>query len=113
MTGPSPLQGDQPSMATPTTPPPPAPPLDPLAAVLSYLLPGLGQVYQGRVAKGLLFMIALNVLFFYGMYLGNWSHVYVPAAGAKGGPRGPASGRVQGVHFLRQVWVGVAAWPAP
>src|SRR5438067_466518 len=36
---------------------PPLPPvkLDPLAAFLSYLIPGLGQVKQGRIGKGLLF----------------------------------------------------------
>ncbi len=43
----------------------------PLAGFLSYLVPGLGQIYQGRVAKGLLFMICLYGLFFYGMYLGS------------------------------------------
>ena len=28
----------------------------PGAAVLSYLVPGLGQIYQGRIGKGLLFV---------------------------------------------------------
>src|SRR5271165_7489210 len=53
-------------------------PVSVFAAVLSYLVPGLGQIYQGRVAKGLLFMVCLYGLFFYGMYLGSWSNVYLP-----------------------------------
>jgi hypothetical protein len=104
-------------MANPPTPQQPAPPLDPLAAVLSYLMPGLGQVYQGRVAKGLLFMICLNALFFYGMYLGHWSNVYIPAEDAKGavrgkGPKGIAASVVDRVHFIGQFWIGIVAWPA-
>src|SRR3712207_1092936 len=43
----------------------------PLAGFLSYLVPGLGQVYQGRVGKGVLFFLCLYALFFYGMFLGS------------------------------------------
>jgi hypothetical protein len=46
------------------------PRLDFLGGILSYMVPGLGQISQGRVAKGLLFLISLHVLFFYGMFLG-------------------------------------------
>ena len=44
-------------MASSPTNDPPLPPvkLDPLAALMSYLIPGLGQIYQGRIGKGLLF----------------------------------------------------------
>src|SRR5215813_5001587 len=48
------------------------------AGFLSYLVPGLGQIVQGRVGKGLLFLVCLYGLFFYGMYLGSWSNVYLP-----------------------------------
>src|SRR6187551_390465 len=79
--------------APPPPPPPPAPAkdttaadpvplppvkLDPFAAVLSYLIPGLGQVYQGRIGKGLLFFGGLYVLFFYGMAMGQWRNVWLP-----------------------------------
>src|SRR5437763_670048 len=47
---------------------------DPFAALLSYLVPGLGQIYQGRVGKGVLFLVCLYALFFYGMFLGRWSN---------------------------------------
>ena len=52
--------------------------LDPFAAVLSYVVPGLGQLYQGRTFKGVLFLVCIPDLFFYGMYLGNWRNVYIP-----------------------------------
>ena len=67
-------------MASPPTNDPPLPPvkLDPLAAVLSYLIPGLGQIYQGRIGKGLLFFGGLYLLFFYGMWMGQWRNVWLP-----------------------------------
>ena len=34
----------------------------PLAAFLSYLFPGLGQIYQGRIAKGILFFVCVYLL---------------------------------------------------
>src|SRR5438874_1590269 len=48
----------------------------PLAGGLSYLVPGLGQIVQGRIGKGLLFMACLYTLFFFGEYLGSWRNVY-------------------------------------
>ena len=38
-----------------------------LAAFLTYLIPGLGQVMQGRIGKGVLYFVCLYGLFFYGM----------------------------------------------
>ena len=54
------------------------PPLkDPFtAAVLAWLVPGLGHFYQGRFAKGLLFFICIMGMFGWGMYLGEWKVVY-------------------------------------
>jgi hypothetical protein len=90
----------------------------PLAGLLSYLVPGLGQIYQGRTAKGVLFLVCLYGLFFYGLYLGDWQNVYLqPLNSSDQGP-----GRTEqryGIHallrrapFLGQMWIGVAAWPA-
>jgi hypothetical protein len=97
------------------TPPPAHPKLDPFAAVLSYLVPGLGQIYQGRVGKGLLFMVSLYVLFFYGMYLGRWSNVFL----ADTAERNPAwrlprwaTNLYNRPHYAGQFWMGVVAWPA-
>lgn len=108
-------------MASPPTTDPPLPPvkLDPLAALLSYLIPGLGQIYQGRVGKGLLFFGGLYLLFFYGMWMGQWRNVWLPdaeklpdvslAGQTLGGPAKAISYRPQ---FLGQFWIGTAAWPA-
>lgn len=46
------------------------------AAVLAWLVPGLGHIYQGRLTKGLLFFVLLMGTFVYGMYLGEWKTVY-------------------------------------
>src|SRR4051794_9577022 len=104
-------------MASPPTTDPPLPPvkLDPLAALLSYLIPGLGQIYQGRVGKGLLFFGGLYLLFFYGMWMGQWQNVWLPDAeklpavavnGQNVGGVGKAiSYRFQ---FLGQFWIGTA-----
>ena len=53
--------------------------MDAIAGALSYLIPGLGQIYQGRVVKGVVFFVSLYALFFYGMSLGKWKNVYLPS----------------------------------
>src|SRR5262249_1470846 len=57
----------------------------PVAGFLSYLVPGLGQIVQGRVGKGLLFFFSLYFLFFFGQYLGDWRNVYIYQSEQKGG----------------------------
>lgn len=101
-----------------TVPPPPRK-LDPLAAVLSYLVPGLGQVMQGRVGKGVLFCVSLYALFFYGMALGQWKNVWLPDARTLP-PLDVAGLKLNGVaksvgyrpQFAGQFWIGAVAWPA-
>jgi hypothetical protein len=83
---------------------------DLLAGVLSYLVPGLGQIYQGRIAKGILFFVCVYGLLFYGMKLGSWSNVYLPRAT----PRSinlwdDLFARPQ---FVGQFWSGIVVWPA-
>ena len=105
---------------SPGTPPPPHPPephapsIDPVAGILSYLVPGLGQISQGRVAKGLLFLVSLYGLFFYGMALGQWRNVYLPDANAhvQGGFSRLVNDLYTRPHFAGQFFIGVAAWPA-
>jgi hypothetical protein len=120
-------QGDK--NGNPSTSPPR--PLDPLAAVLSYLVPGLGQIYQGRVGKGVLFLICIYALFFYGTYLGTSTvtlqlhdrpvtyrltgSVYLPDSAAANNPYHLPTllaNLVNRPQFLAQVWTGVVAWPA-
>lgn len=48
-----------------------------LAALLAWLIPGLGHIYQGRILKGVLFFITICGLFFFGSWLGSWRVVYL------------------------------------
>ena len=47
-----------------------------LAALLSWLIPGAGQIYQGRVFKGMLFGICILGIFFCGVKMGEGRPVY-------------------------------------
>jgi hypothetical protein len=94
---------------------PPPPPNGPLAGLLSYLVPGLGQIYQGRVGKGLIFLVCIYFLFFYGHYLGDGKNVYLPDTAHESNPWNlprPLANLYNRPHFVAQFWVGVAAWPA-
>jgi hypothetical protein len=98
-------------------------PNSPLAAFLSYLVPGLGQIVQGRFGKGILFFVCLYGLFFTGMAMGGWQNVYI-AQTAKDGAEEPAwdnnplhlprpvANLWNRLHYVGQFWIGVAAWPA-
>ena len=93
----------------PTTEPSPQEPSF-LAALLSYLIPGLGQIYQGRYGKGLLFMVSLLGMFYLGQALGQWQNVYLPRP-----PQGPVSipsALMMRWHYAGQFWIGASAWPA-
>jgi hypothetical protein len=96
-----------------------------LAAFLTYLIPGLGQVKQGRIGKGVLYFVCLYGLFFYGMWLGQFKNVWVPKTanlpkvrlplvhkegddGLTGLPKDLSYRK----EFLAQFWIGAAAWPA-
>jgi TM2 domain-containing membrane protein YozV len=107
--------------------PPPPPENGALAAVLSFLIPGLGQVLQGRVGKGLLFFVSVYALFFYGMYIGSGSitvnndhyqvtgNVYLPDTAGKNNPWNlPAflANLYNRPQYLGQFWAGIVAWPA-
>lgn len=101
------------SSPKPNAPAPPPVKLDYVAALLSYLIPGLGQLTQGRVRKGLLFLVALYALFFYGMYLGKFQNVYLP----DNNPGAPTVNRLASdvytrFQFVGQFPIGMAAWPA-
>jgi hypothetical protein len=106
-------------MPQPAAPPAPAATyhrLDPAAAFLSYVVPGLGQISQGRVGKGLLFLVCLYALFGYGMYLGQWSNVFLADTAGQNKPFQNLPLLVNNLynrpHFAGQFWIGAAAWPA-
>lgn len=78
-----------------------------VAAVLAWLVPGLGHLYQRRTAKAILYFVCIMGTFVYGLYLGGNSEVgwgrVVYFSWREGDQRLP---------FLCQIGVGVAAFPA-
>ncbi|WP_254511311.1 DUF6677 family protein [Anatilimnocola floriformis] len=64
-----------------------------LAGILAWLWPGAGHLYQRRYGKGLLFMVCILSIFFFGLVLGQGRVVYAmnptnqdpPAGGGIGG----------------------------
>jgi hypothetical protein len=72
-----------------------------LAAGLSWLVPGLGQLYQGRRLKGGLFMASLVGALVFGLWLGAGRVVY--ASWRPGEPR---------LAFIGQSGIGAVAIPA-
>ena len=47
-----------------------------LAALLAWMVPGLGHLYQGRTGKAVLYSVSILGLFFLGLALGDWRIVY-------------------------------------
>lgn len=71
------------------------------AALLAWLFPGAGHLYQGRTAKGLLFMICIVSTFIFGLAMGRAR--CVTATNGDGSLN---------YYFLAQVGVGVPSFPA-
>ena len=78
-----------------------------LAAVLAWLVPGLGHWYQGRKEKAVLFFVCIMSIFLFGCYLGS-DPEYGPArvvyAKWEKGERH--------LYFIPQAFISVAAIPA-
>jgi hypothetical protein len=81
------------------------------AAFLAWLLPGAGHLYQGRTAKGILFMACILGTFLYGMYLGQGRVVYFGEQDAEAGGRGLRS-LTRRLPYVCQFWAGLPALPA-
>lgn len=79
------------------------------AAVLAWVFPGLGHLYQGRTAKGVLFMACLVPMFLFGFYVGGGKVAY--ASPAPIAPN-PASFAFDRWPFLCQMGIGTVAVPA-
>ncbi len=73
-----------------------------LAAFLAWLLPGLGHMYQGRWAKGVLFFVCIMGTFAYGIALGSSRVVYASMR--------PYDTRYY--YYICQAGVGLPAMPA-
>jgi hypothetical protein len=73
-----------------------------LAALLAWMLPGMGHMYQGRTGKGLLFFICVMGTFLFGLWIGEGKVVYASSPGEQ-------PWRWQ---YYCQLGVGVPALPA-
>ncbi|MEM9701571.1 MAG: DUF6677 family protein [Planctomycetota bacterium] len=79
------------------------------AALLAWLVPGLGHLYQGRTFKGVLFMACIVPMFGFGFYAGGGHVAYaspLPVA------PNPAPFVLDRWPFVCQAGIGVVAIPA-
>ncbi len=78
-----------------------------LAALLAWLVPGLGHLYQGRRTKGVLFMTSIVSLFVAGMVIGEGKVAYASTL-----PLTPAGSYLyDGWPFICQSGIGAVAIP--
>ena len=77
-----------------------------IAGVLTFLLPGAGQIYQGRYFKGVLFLVCILGTFLYGMQLGEWRPVYLSENPGRNDFGRPGK---RNFGFLAQMGLGVPA----
>jgi hypothetical protein len=73
-----------------------------IAALLALCLPGLGHLYQGRTAKGLLFFICVFGTFVFGLVIGHGKVVYASSQGDE----------VTRWQYFCQLGIGLPATPA-
>ena len=77
-----------------------------LAALLAWMVPGLGHFYQGRTGKGLLYGACILGLFVLGLGLGDWRIVYWRWVS-------PTTSTEQFCfNYIGQFFAGLAALPA-
>ncbi len=67
-----------------------------LAALLTWIIPGAGQLYQGRTAKGIIFMATIFSIFLVGMFIGGGRVVYANWQGEQ-----------KRLYYLCQVGIGL------
>ncbi len=71
------------------------------AALLAWLVPGLGHMYQGRMSKGIAIFVSISFLFVVGLQMGGGKVVYCSFTGED-----------LRWQFLGQAFIGSAAVPA-
>jgi TM2 domain-containing membrane protein YozV len=77
-----------------------------LAALLAWLVPGLGHFYQGRIGKGVLYSTCILGLFGLGFYLGDGKIVYWRWVNPLNDPEHFR------LYYIGQFFSGLAALPA-
>lgn len=78
-----------------------------LAVCLGLILPGGGQLYQGRTFKGVLYAVCIIGTFTYGMFLSEWTALY---AGNPG--EGKPFSAMRRWGYLAQIPIGLPALAA-
>jgi hypothetical protein len=76
------------------------------AALLAYLVPGLGHIYQGRIGKGILYAVCILGLYVIGMVMGEGKIVYWRWVNPLNNPEKFC------LYYLGQFFVGLPALPA-
>lgn len=76
------------------------------AAVLAWLIPGLGHFYQGRTGKGILYAVCILGLYLMGMVMGEGKIVYWRWVNPLNNPEKFC------LYYLGQFFVGLPALPA-
>lgn len=79
------------------------------AALLAWLIPGLGHFYQGRVAKGAIFCVSITALFLFGFLLGDGKVAYAATSDVLPSPKQFVLERWP---FPCQAGIGAVAIPA-
>lgn len=77
-----------------------------LAALLAWMIPGSGHIYQGRTAKGILYALCILSLYFLGFILGDGKIVYWRWVNPLHNPDKFC------LHYIGQFFVGLPALPA-
>jgi TM2 domain-containing membrane protein YozV len=77
-----------------------------LAAFLAWLIPGLGHLYQGRIAKGILYATCILGLYFAGLVMGEGKIVYWRWVNPLQNPE------KFNLYYVGQFFVGLPALPA-
>ena len=86
-----------------------------LAALLAWLVPGLGHWYQGRRAKAVLFFVCIMGLFTYGLFLGGSDKPCLDGRGKIGYGRAVYFSWQRDdrrLAYLGQIGIGLPALPA-
>ncbi len=77
-----------------------------VAALLGWLVPGLGHIYQGRIGKGILYAVCILSLYTIGFALGDGKIVYWRWVNPLNNPEKFC------LYYLGQFFVGLPALPA-
>lgn len=77
-----------------------------ISGVLAFLIPGAGHLYQGRIFKGLIYLVCIHAAFFTGMALGEGMTVHHKV------PPNAQGWRQISLSYAAQVGTGIWALPA-